>query len=293
MDMDLHFRELGNTIEGCLQLLRLLKYGDSYQCPHCGGTEYTGISTRERVVVCASCHDQESLTAGTLFERAQIPLTTIFQIIFDAASDAPSSAAELARELGISHATALRWLHKVRSVIEGFFTPTDQQSVHCSLMRKVLFKPSCESSPVLNPVCDIETAPALDEAEPSELGAPQADTSDSNTTDPSPSEKWFSAQSLQNGDRFQIRTSEDINMQNIQTPIDGKSVFEVIMFIARIFQGVSRKFSQLYAAQFMFAKLHAGQFRALLTACFRTGPIRDVDIMSYTSPQLIILPASI
>jgi len=52
----------------------------------------------------------------------------------------------------------------------------------------------------------------------------------------------FSAQSLQNGDRFQIRTSEDINMQNIQTPIDGKSVFEVIMFIARIFQGVSRKF---------------------------------------------------
>jgi hypothetical protein len=188
-------------------------------------------------------------------------------------------------------------------------------------MRKVLFKRSCESSPDLDAVFDMETidsqmvdvektsahsapvvdvektsepkAPAVDVENASEPDAPGPDRPVGATLDLPSTQSRFGAQSVRNGDKFQIRTSADVNMKHILPTTDSSLVSELIRFIAVIFQGVSRKFAQLYAAQFTFIKLHAGQFRALFTACVRAAPITDIETMLYTSPQCIILPVPI
>jgi transcription elongation factor Elf1 len=311
--MDMELREMCKTESGCLEVLKRLKYGGAFQCRHCGGTESSGISTRERVIVCAFCKVQESLTAKTLFERVQKPLTKIFHILFDTASDAPSSGAKLAQDLeDISQSTIWRWQGRGRAVMEEFFTPLDQQSVHYSLLSKVLFKRSCESSPALNTVSDIndstdtpgsantpDTPEIIDIPEIEEMRQ-IPETPESSISEPaqdnsgtahsaSTTEKVFGAVSLRHLDMFQQRTVE-LNLENFQWPIDANLIREAILFIQEIFQGISRKYAQRYAAQFIFAKLYAGQFKALLTACIRAGPISDVEIAVYTSPEFITLP---
>ncbi|MGA2876999.1 MAG: hypothetical protein ABSE82_15890 [Nitrososphaerales archaeon] len=72
---------------------------------------------------------------------------------------------------------------------------------------------------------------------------------------------------------------------------DGKIVAATIQFIVDIFDGVSRKYSQKYAAQFAFINRGGCTFEALLRACICRDPISDHDIASYSSPEYLNLPA--
>jgi transposase-like protein len=98
----------------CWDYLVKLRWPDGFACPRCGGR--TAWTTRRRLLVCASCEHQTSVTAGTIFQDTRKPLTLWFRAIWwVTAQKHGASALELQRLLGLgSYVTAWTWLHKLR-----------------------------------------------------------------------------------------------------------------------------------------------------------------------------------
>ena len=83
-------------------------------CPGCGGSR--GWQTSRGLWMCASCGQQVSVTAGTIFQDTRSPLTVWFRAIWWVVSQKNgASALGLQRILGLgSYRTAWSWLHKIR-----------------------------------------------------------------------------------------------------------------------------------------------------------------------------------
>jgi transposase-like protein len=98
----------------CWEYLLMLRWPDGFACPRCGGR--TAWTTTRRLLVCASCQHQASVTAGTIFQDTRKPLTLWFRAIWwVTAQKQGASALELQRVLGLgSYVTAWTWLHKLR-----------------------------------------------------------------------------------------------------------------------------------------------------------------------------------
>lgn len=75
-----------------------------------------GTTLRRVVWECADCHEQVSLTSGTILDSTKLPLTIWFLAAFFAVTDKRGlSATLLARHLGLgSYKTAWFLLHKLR-----------------------------------------------------------------------------------------------------------------------------------------------------------------------------------
>jgi hypothetical protein len=71
------------TTQACLDAIVKRRWPDGWKCPHCGEARYHRLRTR-RVLQCArhGCRRQSSITAGTLFEHAKLPLTKVFLAIY-------------------------------------------------------------------------------------------------------------------------------------------------------------------------------------------------------------------
>ena len=87
-----------------------LRWPDGFVCPHCGGRDYSYVSTR-RLWKCKSCQKQSSVKVGTIFEDSALGLDKWLPAIWLAAN--PESADQLARarpgtrydsEVGVVHA---------------------------------------------------------------------------------------------------------------------------------------------------------------------------------------------
>jgi transposase-like protein len=100
----------------CRQYLRSVKWPDGFRCPRCGGSRSYWVCERGREQ-CATCRHQTSVTSGTMFHKAHVPLKTWFRAIFEFVSAKHGcSALHLSRVLGLSYETAWTWLHKIRDV---------------------------------------------------------------------------------------------------------------------------------------------------------------------------------
>ena len=103
----------------CAALLRRWKYGeDRFRCPRCAGTHAWFLPSR-RLDECASCHQQVSLTSGTVMHGTRKPLRLWFLAMYlFVSSKQGMSALELQRELGLrTYKTAWSWLHKLRNAV--------------------------------------------------------------------------------------------------------------------------------------------------------------------------------
>jgi hypothetical protein len=70
------------------------------------------------VVECCLCGNQQSIKAGTIFEKTQIPLPNWFLIIFEMAHDkGGASALRLSKRLGMHRSTVHNIMHKVRTAM--------------------------------------------------------------------------------------------------------------------------------------------------------------------------------
>jgi len=100
--------------QACWDYLLKLRWPMGFVCPRCGGR--TAWTTSRRLLRCASCHHQASVTAGTIFQDTRKPLTLWFRAIWwVTAQKHGASALELQRVLGLrSYVTAWTWLHKLR-----------------------------------------------------------------------------------------------------------------------------------------------------------------------------------
>lgn len=60
--------------ERCIEHLAQLRWPDGFVCGGCGGREAWRLKARPRVYECVACHRQESVTAGTVFDRTRTDL---------------------------------------------------------------------------------------------------------------------------------------------------------------------------------------------------------------------------
>ena len=111
------FNKLYSREEDCLQAIQKVRWPKGFQCPECGHDDGYRLNKR-RVIECAVCKHQTSITAGTIFHRTKVPLLKWFWAMFLIAGDKGGiSALRLAKQLNINLKTAWRMLHKLRKAM--------------------------------------------------------------------------------------------------------------------------------------------------------------------------------
>jgi transposase-like protein len=94
-----------------------LRWPDGFVCPHCGGREYSYLSTR-RLWKCKSCKKQSSIKVGTIFEGSALGLDKWLPAIWLAANpESGMSSHELARALGTTQKSAWSMLQRIRDTM--------------------------------------------------------------------------------------------------------------------------------------------------------------------------------
>ena len=103
-----------STEEACRTYLFWLRWPKGFVCPACSNREAWEMSADRWL--CTHCRRQVSVTAGTMFHRTRLPLTTWFRAIWHVTSQKNGvSAMGVQRVLGLgSYRTAWTWLHKLR-----------------------------------------------------------------------------------------------------------------------------------------------------------------------------------
>lgn len=100
--------------DACRVYLEKLRWPDGFVCPACGHSE--AWRTKAGLWMCTACERKTSVTAGTIFHRSRLPLTTWFAAVWFVCSQKNGvSALGLQRVLGFgSYETAWAWMHKLR-----------------------------------------------------------------------------------------------------------------------------------------------------------------------------------
>ena len=102
----------------CLQRLFDIRWPQGFRCPNCGHTHHCKLHSRS-VYQCNQCHQQTSLTAGTIFAYSKLPLTIWFLAIYLITQEKNGvSALELSRSLGISYNATWRLKHKLMQAMK-------------------------------------------------------------------------------------------------------------------------------------------------------------------------------
>src|SRR3989442_7281420 len=99
------------------EMLERLRWPNGPVCPHCTAIKFYRVNgkTKRKVLKCATCRKQYTVTVGTIFEDSHIPLTTWFQAIqFLCSSKKGISAHQLHRMLGITYKSAWFLAHRIR-----------------------------------------------------------------------------------------------------------------------------------------------------------------------------------
>ena len=102
----------------CRRYLLRCRWPEGFQCGRCAGNAEPWTTDRG-YLHCRKCGSEVSVTAGTIFERTQLPLRIWFAAMWFVTSQKDgASALGLKRVLGLgSYQTAWTWLHKLRQAM--------------------------------------------------------------------------------------------------------------------------------------------------------------------------------
>ena len=111
----MEFQDRFATERACLEYLAASRWPERFACPGCGGAT-AWVLERRHLWECAGCHQQTSVTAGTVMHATRTPLRTWFWAAYLVATHHPGiSAKQLQRQLGLRrYETAWLILHKLR-----------------------------------------------------------------------------------------------------------------------------------------------------------------------------------
>jgi transposase-like protein len=112
------FQHLFPDDAACANYLEKARWGDGFNCPHCGTIgEPFRFNNKPGVLRCRACLKNTGLTVGTVMERSHVSLTTWFWAAYLVASQTPGiSAVQFQRQLGLTrYETAFGILHKLRA----------------------------------------------------------------------------------------------------------------------------------------------------------------------------------
>lgn len=111
------FQEYG-TEEQCASALFQWRWPNGFACPNCQSTRHCELKCRE-LYQCNACHQQTSITSGTIFASTKLPLTKWFQAMHILGqSKNGRSALSLMRDLGVSYNTAWGMKQKIMQVMK-------------------------------------------------------------------------------------------------------------------------------------------------------------------------------
>ena len=124
VDLNLvHIMAHFSTEEKARQYIESIRWPDGPVCAHCGGTEriYVIMPNPEKKIrpglyECGDCHEQFTVTVGTIFEKSKIPLNLwLVAWYLMCSSKKGFSATQLKRTLGLgSYRTAWFMMHRIR-----------------------------------------------------------------------------------------------------------------------------------------------------------------------------------
>lgn len=108
------FNEQFSNEEACLTFLEKLRWPKGFICPNCEHDDGYRIKTR-RLIQCALCRKQTSVTSGTIFHKTHLPLRVWFYIVFSMSQDkGGASSSRLGAELKIPQKTVWYVMQKLR-----------------------------------------------------------------------------------------------------------------------------------------------------------------------------------
>lgn len=107
----------------CENYLISKKYPEGFICKKCQCRKYYRINgkrfKRNRILQCADCGKQESITANTIFHGSKLPLLKWFwAFYFISQTKKGISGCRLSRRINVSESTALLILYKIRKEME-------------------------------------------------------------------------------------------------------------------------------------------------------------------------------
>ena len=110
----LEFEEQFSNEDACLEYLFRLRWPEGFICSQCGHDK--AWNTKRKLLHCANCGFQTSVTAGTIFQDTGKPLKLWFRAIWHLTNQKyGANALGLQRVLGLgSYRTAWAWMHKLR-----------------------------------------------------------------------------------------------------------------------------------------------------------------------------------
>lgn len=106
--------------------LESIRWPNGPVCPHCGADErimtLKGKATRPGVYKCGDCRKQFTVTVGTVFEGARVPLNKlVYATHLMCSSKKGISAHQLHRILGVTYKTAWFIAHRIREAMREPF----------------------------------------------------------------------------------------------------------------------------------------------------------------------------
>src|SRR6266545_1068866 len=103
----------------CREYLEHLRWPEGVECPGCGSTSVSRISTRKQFD-CNSCRKRFSVLAGTIFQDSKLPLWKWFAALYlMVESKKGISALQIKRMLKIgSYETAWHLCHRIRAAVK-------------------------------------------------------------------------------------------------------------------------------------------------------------------------------
>ena len=111
------FRRRFGDEEQCWEHLTRLRWPRGFVCPRCGG-DSRGYLKAKRVHECRACGYQGSVTAGTVFHKTRVALSSWFWAIYRMSQGKKGvSALQLSKEIGVSYPTAWLLAHKLRKAM--------------------------------------------------------------------------------------------------------------------------------------------------------------------------------
>ncbi|MCB9686835.1 MAG: transposase [Alphaproteobacteria bacterium] len=92
-----------------------LRWPDGWNCPDCGNSKFSHLTTRPRVLACTRCNHRQSVTANTPLERCRLPLVKVFKAARLLTRKQSISARKLAEAIGVCTETAWSLGHRLRA----------------------------------------------------------------------------------------------------------------------------------------------------------------------------------
>ncbi len=111
--------ELFSTDDKCRELLERLRWPNGPECPRCHGSKVARLVTADKLLYCAECDYQFTVTAGTVFHDSHLPLRKWFMVtLLLCEARKGISANQIKRTVGMSYKTAWYLCHRIRAAMK-------------------------------------------------------------------------------------------------------------------------------------------------------------------------------